>query len=216
MFLNSKGGKPKKIRPHIRRLIAAVILFSVFTNLLMLTGPLFMLQVYDRVLASRSEETLVALFGLVAVLYLFYGLIEYARGRVAARAGARFQTAYDDTVFRAVLEDTAVRGGQHRETAPLAALASIRNFFTAPVFLALLDLPWTPLFIGCIFIFHPYLGWLATAGGLALITVALINQVVTYRKVTEANRLSGGADRFAGQAEEGGDLVWANLSGHKA
>lgn len=209
MVSNNRGGKPKKIRPHIRRLVVTVILFSVFTNLLMLTGPLFMLQVYDRVLASRSEETLVALFGLVALLYLFYGLIEYARGRVAARAGARFQTAFDDTVFRAVLEDTAVRGGQHKQSAPLAALASIRTFFTAPVFLSLLDLPWTPIFIGCIFIFHPYLGWMATAGGVALITVAFINQVVTYKKITEANGLSNSADRFAGQAEEGSELVWA-------
>ncbi len=209
MVLNSGSGKPTKIRPRIRRLVVIVILFSIFTNLLMLTGPLFMLQVYDRVLASRSEETLVALFGLVALLYLFYGLIEFARGRVAARAGARFQTAFDDSVFRAVLEDTAVRGGQHKQSAPLAALASIRTFFTAPVFLSLLDLPWTPIFIGCIFIFHPYLGWMATAGGIALIIVAVVNQVITYKKVTEANGLSNGADRFAGQAEEGGELVWA-------
>ena len=209
MFLISNGEHPNKTRPHIRRLVATVILFSVFTNLLMLTGPLFMLQVYDRVLASRSEETLVALFGLVAVLYFFYGLIEYARGRVAARVGARFQSAFDDTVFRSVLKDTAVHGGRQKETAPLAALAAIRNFFTAPVFLALLDLPWTPIFIGCIFIFHPYLGWLAMAGGLMLIIVAFINQIVTYRKVTDANALSGGADRFASQAEDGGGLVWA-------
>src|SRR6056297_1938619 len=139
-------------RSHSRGLFFSALFFSVFSNLLMLTGPLFMLQVYDRVLASRSEETLVALFGLVAVLYLFYGLIEYARGRVAARAGARFQTAFDETVFRAVIEDSAVRGGQHKEAAPLSALASIRTFFTAPVFLSLLDLPWTPIFIGCIFI----------------------------------------------------------------
>lgn len=209
MLSNSKGRKPRKIRPHIRRLVVIVVIFSVFTNLLMLTGPLFMLQVYDRVLASRSEETLVALFGLVAVLYFFYGLIEYARGRVAARAGARFQTAFDDTVFRAVIADTAVRGGQNRDAAPLAALASIRTFFTAPVFLALLDLPWAPIFIGCIFIFHPYLGWLATAGAAVLIVVAFVNQMVTHRKVTDANRLSGGADRFAAQAEEGGELIWA-------
>ena len=73
-------------------LFRSTLLFSIFSNLLMLTGPLFMLQVYDRVLASRSEETLVALFGLVTALYLFYGILEYARGRVMARVGARFQT----------------------------------------------------------------------------------------------------------------------------
>ncbi len=72
-------------------LFRATLLFSIFTNLLMLTGPLFMLQVYDRVLASKAEETLVALFALVAVLYFFYGILEFARGRVMARVGAKAQ-----------------------------------------------------------------------------------------------------------------------------
>ena len=93
-----------------RGLMRTTLLFSVFTNLLMLTGPLFMLQIYDRVLGSRSEETLVALTGLVTGLFLLYGLIEYARGRVLARAGARFQSAKSDRVFRAALD--AMRGNE--------------------------------------------------------------------------------------------------------
>lgn len=208
-MVNGQTSKKSRVKPQIRSLVTMVFVFSVFTNVLMLTGPLFMLQVYDRVLSSRSEETLVALFGLVAALYLFYGLIEYARGRVAARAGARLQTAYDDTVFRAVIEDAAAHNGTHKDAAPLDALTSIRNFYTAPVFLALFDLPWTPLFIGCIFIFHPFLGWFALAGGLLLVCIATINQLVTQKKVSEAGNLSGGADRFAAQAKEGGELVWA-------
>ena len=77
--------------------------FSIFVNLLMLTGPLFMLQVYDRVLASRSEATLAALFILVAALYALMGVLDYARGRVAARVGARFQADMDNRVFDALL-----------------------------------------------------------------------------------------------------------------
>ena len=76
-------------------------LFSAFVNLLMLTGPIYMLQVYDRVLGSRSVETLVALTGLVAFLYLMMGILDYARGRVMARAGARFQAELDGRVFDA-------------------------------------------------------------------------------------------------------------------
>ena len=101
-------------RTKARGLFYCALFFSVFTNLLMLTGPLFMLQVYDRVLGSRSEETLVALFGLVAVLYLFYWLLEYARGRVMARVGARFQEVMNVPVFHAVIGRAARRGTERR------------------------------------------------------------------------------------------------------
>ena len=77
-----------------RRLFASIGLFSVFVNLLMLTGPLFMLQIYDRVLTSRSEATLVALIGIVAFLFLMMGLLDHARSRVLARAGAAVSGAH--------------------------------------------------------------------------------------------------------------------------
>ena len=86
------------------RLVWAVFLFSIFVNLLMLTGPLFMVQVYDRVLTSRSEETLVALFLLVSVLFGLMAVLDWARGRVLARFGARFQSVLEDRIFDAVLE----------------------------------------------------------------------------------------------------------------
>ena len=86
-----------------RRLFIAVGLFSAFVNLLMLTGPVFMLQIYDRVLPSRSEATLVALAGITAFLFLMMGLLDYARTRVLARAGARFQARLDGRVLSAIL-----------------------------------------------------------------------------------------------------------------
>ena len=86
-----RGSEVSLTGTKARGLFYCALFFSIFTNLLMLTGPLFMLQIYDRVLGSRSEETLVALFALVAFLYSFYWLLEFARGRVMARVGARFQ-----------------------------------------------------------------------------------------------------------------------------
>ena len=83
--------------------LVSVGLFSIFVNLLMLTGPLFMLQIYDRVLGSRSEETLIALLILVAGLYTLMGILDYARGRVAARIGAGFQSRLDRRVFGGTL-----------------------------------------------------------------------------------------------------------------
>jgi ABC-type protease/lipase transport system fused ATPase/permease subunit len=90
----------RKIRSKSTSLFAFTGLLSVFVNLLMLTGPLFMLQIYDRVLGSRSEETLVALAILVAFLYALMGVLDWVRARVMARVGAKFQARLDERVFR--------------------------------------------------------------------------------------------------------------------
>src|SRR6056297_1973326 len=127
-------------RANARGLFACAMFFSVFTNALMLTGPLFMLQVYDRVLGSRSEETLLALSILVTFLFLMMGLLDYARGRVAARIGARFQDGLDERVFRATLA-RAGRTGQQQTG--LMDLEAIQRLLSSPVFLAVFDLPWT-------------------------------------------------------------------------
>jgi ABC-type protease/lipase transport system fused ATPase/permease subunit len=161
------GSEPLNPSANVRGLFAMTFVFSVFTNLLMLTGPLFMLQVYDRVLASRSEETLVALFALVALLYVFYWLIEYARGRVVSRVGARIQDTLSAPAFRAVLRRAALRAPDRAGS--LSDIEAVRILFSSPVILALFDAPWTPVFLMAIFIFHPMLGWLALAGGLVLI-----------------------------------------------
>ena len=94
----------REARRTSRSLFWSVGIFSFFVNLLMLTGPIFMLQVYDRVLGSRSEETLLALFILMGFLFAMMGFLDYARGRVLARIGARFQDKLDRRVFAAVLK----------------------------------------------------------------------------------------------------------------
>lgn len=201
------NGKTLARPSPVQGLLAATMVFSVFTNLLMLTGPLFMLQVYDRVLASRSEETLAALFGLVALLYLFYGLIDLARGRVILRVGVRLQAAMNAPAFRAVVDRAARRipstdGGLHD-------LDAIRTFHASPVILALFDLPWTPVFLAAIFVFHPMLGWVAVAGGSILIGAAVLNQFLTFRATAEAAGLAQKAARLAQQATASGEYVVA-------
>ncbi|SMX22863.1 ABC transporter transmembrane domain-containing protein [Boseongicola aestuarii] len=184
------------------------VVLRVFTNLLMLTGPLFMLQVYDRVLGSRSEETLVALTVLLASLYFFLWLLEFARGRVMSRVGARFQSAMGARVFGAVLERAALRRGQ-RDLGRLQDLEAVRGFFGSPAILALFDAPWTPVFLIAIFIFHPMLGWLAVLGGGLLIAATLVNQGLTRSKNSQANELALEAALFARQSELSADMIWA-------
>lgn len=185
--------------------VGVAFLFSVFVNLLMLTGPLFMLQVYDRVLSSHSKETLTALFLLVGFLYILMALLDYARGRVVARFGALFQSKLDDRVFRATLKVAAHQNA--RPSLALRHLENIQQLFASPAFLALLDLPWSPLYFAAIFILHPMLGWLALAGGAVLIAVALTNQLMTNKRVANAQSLSQRAHGFADQARLAHEIV---------
>ncbi|NRB36101.1 MAG: type I secretion system permease/ATPase [Rhodobacteraceae bacterium] len=172
-------------RRESRGLYWAVGLFSFFANMLMLTGPLYMLQVYDRVLGSRSEATLVALSLLVVFLYGTMGILDYTRGRVMARVGARFQSRLDRRVFDAMLRRSAVAQDQSAQTG-LADLESVQRLISSPVLMAAFDIPWTPIFLAGIMLFHPWLGMLAIAGGAVLILITFINQALSRKPQLQA------------------------------
>ncbi|MFV0358425.1 type I secretion system permease/ATPase [Tropicimonas sp.] len=192
-----------------RSLFTSSLVFSVFVNLLMLTGPLFMLQVYDRVLGSRSEETLVALFTLVAFLYLMMALLDYARGRLMARAGARFQLRLDSRVFSAVLRSETGKPGAEVAASGLRDLEIVQRFLASPALLAIFDLPWTPLFLFAIFIFHPWLGVLAICGGAVLVVITLLNQSRTRQPALEAATVGQRAERMSDQMREEAETIEA-------
>ncbi|MFS4439458.1 type I secretion system permease/ATPase [Paracoccaceae bacterium GXU_MW_L88] len=196
----AKAGRGKaelrEARAEGSRLLWIVGLFSMFVNLLMLTGPIFMLQVYDRVLGSRSEETLVSLAVLVAMLYFLMGILDYARGRVAARVGARFQSKLDSRVFNAQL-DMAARPGSGGKATGLRDLEAVQKLLASPALLAMFDIPWTPIYLAAIFLFHQWLGIMALVGGAILVVIALSNQQRTRKPLEEANGLTLTAERFA-------------------
>ncbi|WP_209507145.1 MULTISPECIES: type I secretion system permease/ATPase [unclassified Ruegeria] len=187
--------------------LALAFLFSIFVNLLMLTGPLFMLQVYDRVLGSRAVETLTALFLLVALLYALMAMLDFARGRIVARFGARFQSQLDERVFEATLRRSLLPQIRSAPATALRDLESIRNLCSSPVLLAVMDIPWTPVFLGAIFLFHPLLGWLAVTSGALLVVIALLNQALTSRKVAEAQSAAARANAFAEHARQAAEVV---------
>ncbi|WP_147110849.1 type I secretion system permease/ATPase [Tateyamaria sp. syn59] len=195
-------------RSKSRGLYWAVGLFSLFANLLMLTGPMYMLQVYDRVLGSRSEETLIALSLLVVFLYGIMGILDFTRGRIMARVGARFQNDLDRRVFDAVVRKSAVAPDQRTQTG-LADLESVQRFMTSPVLMAFFDLPWTPIFIAAIFMFHPWLGFLALAGGTLLIVIALINQLLSRRPQQKAGQAGHAASAMSDQLRIEAEMVQA-------
>jgi len=174
----------RAVRRESRPLFWAAAFFSCFANLLMLTGPLYMLQVYDRVLSSRSVATLLALTVLITFLFAVMGVLDYARGRILARIGARMQARLDRRVFDAVLRRQATTPDE-LSASGLQDLQSVQKLLASNAPVALFDLPWTPIFLAGIALFHPWLGYLALAGGGVLVVISLLNQVLTRRPQNE-------------------------------
>ena len=196
-------------RSDQRMLLWAVFLFSVFVNLLMMTGPIYMLQVYDRVLGSRSVATLIALTGLIAFLFLTMGLLDHARGRVMARIGARIQERLDRRVFGAALRRMSVMPQDPAALAAQRDLEAVQRLWSSPVLIALFDIPWTPFFIAAIFMFHPVLGWFSVAGGVLLVVVTWLNQSATKTPLNRANAASLRAEMMSDSIKQEAESVQA-------
>ncbi|MCO6388417.1 type I secretion system permease/ATPase [Aliihoeflea sp. 40Bstr573] len=174
---------------RFRGAFLAVAGFSGLINILMLSGSLFMLQVYDRVLPSRSVPTLVALIILVAVLYLFQGLLDAIRGRVLARIGSGLDERLGERTYRIMSQLPLVRGRSGEALPqPTKDLDQIGSFLASGGPATLFDLPWMPLYIALCFSFHPWLGLAALAGAGILLALTLM----TERRVRQpARRLAG-------------------------
>lgn len=191
-------------------LLVAVGIFSAAVNLLMLTGPLFMLQVYDRVLGSRSVETLTALFVLVVFLFLFMGIIDLARNRVTQRIAARFQDRMEPRVFDAALREGAMAGNDPAATASgLRDLDAVQRFIGSPVLLSIFDLPWAPVFLAAVYIFHPLLGIVATIGGVILVISTIANRMFTKAPLRDSAIASNQAQRMADLYHNEGEAIGA-------
>ena len=194
-------------RRESRTLYWMVAVFSFFVNMLMLTGPLYMLNVYDRVLGSRSLETLIALSVLVGFLYACMGILDFVRGRVMGRIGARFQAKMDRRVFSAVLKATTLNRAPREAATGLRDLEAMQRLITSPALMALFDLPWAPLFFVGIFIFHPMMGVLALVGAAALILVALVNQASTKGPLQDANAATFTSEQLGAQIRGESEMV---------
>jgi PrtD family type I secretion system ABC transporter len=159
-----------------RRASAGVIVFSGLVNLLMLAGPLYMLQIYDRVLSSRSVPTLVALSVFLIGAYAFQGALDLIRTRVVVRAAALVDERLAAAVHGAVIR-LALRSRHSGESPqPVRDLDQIRAFLTGAGPVAIVDLPWIPVFLAICFLIHPWLGLAATAGGIVLFSLTLLTE----------------------------------------
>jgi len=170
--------------------------FSAITNLLMLVPSLYMLQVYDRVLASRNELTLIMLTVLMLGAYLLMVGLELVRSYVLVRVGAQFDMKMNKRVYTAAFEQNLKQAGGNAGQS-LSDLTTLRQFLTGNALFAFFDAPWFPVYLAVIFFFEPALGWFALAGTLILVVLAYINERITKAPLSEANGMAISANTMA-------------------
>ncbi len=160
--------------------------FSMFVNLLMLVPPMYMLQVYDRVLTTQSSETLLMLTLVVVFLFMVMGGLELVRSRMLVRVGNRLDTTINARLYGAMFRRSVVSQGQ-QSAQPLNDLTNVRQFLTGNGLFAFFDAPWVPVYLGVLFLFHPWLGIFATCAGIILLVLAIANERATKGLLAEAN-----------------------------
>jgi PrtD family type I secretion system ABC transporter len=178
-----------------RKVFGFVGLISAVINLLALAGSIYMLQVYDRVLATRHENTLIYLTLIVAVAILVLGVFEFIRMAVLSRVAAWIEETVLPHVFSRSIDAELTDRPYRMEAA--RDMAMWRSFLASPALTTLFDVPWVPIYLAVIFLLHPWLGWVATAGAALLFLLTLITDRLTAPLLRQANMLSAGAQRHA-------------------
>ena len=187
---------------------AYVGLFSFFVNLLMLVPPLYMLQVYDRVMVSRSESTLLMLTLIVVVLFITMALLEMIRSRIMIRVGGQLSKRVGDRIFDAMFMMSLTRSSQNQGQ-PLEDLKQLSNFLAGKSLFALFDLPWVPIYIALLYLFHPIYGHFAIGAAILLTVLAFVNEWVTKKPLRDANSTAIMARDIAATQTRNAEVVQA-------
>tara|TARA_Y100000588_G_scaffold361659_1_gene422690 strand:+ start:1322 stop:2944 length:1623 start_codon:yes stop_codon:yes gene_type:complete len=176
--------------------------------MLMFVAPIHMLQIYDRVLVSRSDVTLLVLTLLAVGLLVIYGVLEGVRSKILIRVGTKFDELVGQRLFNLVFE-TAVRQPKLVPGQALRDMDTVRDFISGQAIIALCDAPWVPLFIAVGFFLHPLLGLVSVIGAVIIFILALINELWTRRGLTEANTLTIQAANELGSSLRNAEIVKA-------
>ncbi|UCG19092.1 MAG: hypothetical protein JSU84_02420 [Thiotrichales bacterium] len=172
-----------------KRAFIYIGIFSFIINLLMLVPSVYMLQVYDRVMMSRSNETLLMLTLIVVWLFLVMGLLEYVRSGLMIRLGSQLDNKLNTRLYGAMVNYALTKPGQGTAQ-PMSDLTNVRQFMTGNGLFAFFDAPWMPIYIAVLFLFHPLFGWFAIFAAIVLIIIAILNERSTKTLLAEANSAS--------------------------
>jgi PrtD family type I secretion system ABC transporter len=180
--------------------------FSMFINVLQLTFPIYMLQIYDRVLSSYSLPTLYVITLAALLSLVVMSALESVRSRLLLRCGVAIDQALSRDVLNSIIKKAALNGVSP-DQATLRDVNNLRNFFGGNAIHTLFDIPWTPLFLAAIYILHPLLGLVATGGAVFLILLAVINERITRKPLSAAGKVGNFAMRFIETARRNAQSV---------
>ena len=204
MNQNSKTTKYPELSAALKDVKSYFILAGVFSaaiNVLMLVPVIYMLQVYDRVMSSGSLSTLTMLTLLMAALLMAMGGFEWVRSRILISASNRLEKNLRKRVSQAAFKNALLSGGRGGSAQSLSDLSSLRQFLTGNGLFAFFDAPWFPIYVAVMFMFHTWFGVAAIISGIIMVVLAYTNEVMTSKRLQEANAL---ANRVSGQL--GGSL----------
>src|SRR5258708_11327295 len=168
-----------------RSAFIGVGVMSCMINLLYLTGSIFMLEIYDRVLPSRSVPTLVGLVVLAGGLYIAQGILDLIRGRILVRIGTSLDEALSGRVFETVVRLPLIAGGRNEGLQPLRDLDNIRSFLSSMGPGAFFDLPWLPFYLAICFAFHVLIALTALVGAIILVLLTVLPEFIPRRPPRE-------------------------------
>ena len=190
-------------------LVPTVALISCVVNILALTGSFYMLQVYDRVLSSRSIPTLVALSALAIGLYIFQGALEVIRGQIFVRLASRVDRQLSAKAHDAILRLPLFGGSRSEALQPMRDVDTVRSFMSGAGPVALFDVPWMPLYIGFVFLLHPVLGVVTCAGALVMFALTMISERMVKQPAADATTASSERLGLAQACERNAEVVRA-------
>ncbi len=182
---------------------------SCMINLLYLTGSLFMLEVYDRVLPSRSVPTLVGLIILAGGLYVAQGVLDLIRGRILGRVGTSLDEALNARVFDTVVRLPLIVGGRNEGLQPLRDLDNVRSFLGSMGPGAFFDLPWLPFYLAICFAFHVLIGVTALVGAIILVTLTVLTEYLSRTPAREAMGLAARRNDLAAASRRNAEVLVA-------
>ena len=182
--------------------------FSLFINILMLVPSLYMLQLYDRVLTSRSEDTLWLLTAIVVFLFIIMASLEIVRSKILVKVGNKMDVLLSQRIFDSVFALAQKYPGK-ASSMPLNDLTQVRQFLTGNGLFAFFDAPWIPIYIAVLFMFHPMFGYFAIAAAIVLIIITIANEYSTKEKLTEANNLNRASSMFVDSNLRNAEVVHA-------
>ncbi|MEL6829198.1 MAG: type I secretion system permease/ATPase [Pseudomonadota bacterium] len=197
-----------RARSHLKRTLFGVGVFSFFLNLLMLTGPIYMLQVYDRVITSGSLPTLGALTLIIIVLYTAYGLLDWVRQRLFSEGASRLEHALAPDTARLSIE-AQLTNQAYQSDVVMRDLRQVRRFLNSPSFAALFDVIWTPLFFALLFALHWWFGVFAICATAILVLATWLNQASSKKRLLDAEVSEAVAQRHATEIKQNAELIQA-------